>query len=657
MAKSEHFKTDNKKYGKSGSRTNIFNPNFTPTVKAVGTDEGDSFTRNIDKYADLVCYFRWNPDLFYDFITPEDGGIKLDLDQRIYLRGIARFVSFYGVFPRGYGKCEAFSTILFTEDGMKEIGEYFDYQDDGKETYIASNVKMLNRYGELEATNAGVYSGYKPTKKIITEEGYNVEATLNHPLLVIDKDGEIDWKESKDIKVGDYIPVSRKNDVWGNKTRFDINYDKLDKSFYGCKNKCNILEELNEDFALIMGYLTGDGCLTRNNLISFTNIDEDIIDNYTNFMTNSLGLNVKHRRIDYYVYGKYLREYFNQIGLKQADAHNKVVPKCIMTAPKNIVASFIRGLFDTDGGLSNSYIEYCTASERLSEQIQIILLNFGIISTRKKKYNKKFKTYSYRICIYSNNMDIYLKEIGFSCKYKQDKLISLCDVKRNPNKDIIPNQKDLVAKFYKDIKKYNTYVYDKIYHILKGNNELTYCKLNYLLNLEKAELCEGYDELKELVDLQYFYSRVSNIEDSNNHVYDLSLPKTHSFISNGFVSHNTFLEILGLYHTAIFFPDIELSMTAQTRENASKLIEEKHREIIKFYPMLKDEITKATFSKDSAEVNFTSGAIITIMANHQSSKGARRKRIMIEESALLNNELFEEVLEPINKIVALCSNA
>jgi len=51
-------------------------------------------------------------------------------------------------------------------------------------------------------------------------------------------------------------------------------------------------------------------------------------------------------------------------------------------------------------------------------------------------------------------------------------------------------------------------------------------------------------------------------------------------------------------------------MTAQTRENASKLMEEKHREIIKFYPLMSNEITKASFSKDSAEVNFVSGSII-----------------------------------------------
>ena len=647
MAK-EFFKNDNNKYVTKESRTNIFNPSFNPTVSATGIKESDAFERNLDKYIDLVSYFKWNPDLFFDFITPkEGGGIKLDLDQRIYLRSVARFISFYGVFPRGYGKCESASTIIYTEDGMRELGEFFNYQNDGEETYNQTKIKLLNRYGELESTNAGVYSGYQPTKKIKTEEGYDVENTNNHPMLVISKDGLIDWKESKDIEVGDYVPISRKNDVWGEKTKLDINHNKLKDLEKDCLNSCNIIENLDSGFALIIGYLIGDGYLNREDYISFTSIDEDIIYNYVNFITNRLGIDISYKGIDCCVHSKYLREYFNQIGLKQVDAYNKIVPKCIMTAPKNIVASFIKGLFDVGGELSDSYIEYYTESARMSEQIQIILLNFGIVTTRTKEYNKKFNTYSYRICIYGKNIEIYKKHIGFSSKSKQEKIEELCNVISNPNKDIIPHQKDLVKKYYNDIKKYNTCVYDKVCNILNGNNELTYETIEYLMSLENAELCEGYDKLKELMDLQYFYSRVSNIEDSNNHVYDLSLPKTHSFISNGFISHNTFLEVLGLYHTAIFYPDIELSMTAQTRENASKIIEEKHREILRFYPLLGDEIIKATFSKDTVEIKFVSGAVITILANHPSSKGARRKRLMIEESALLNNELFESVLEPI----------
>jgi ribonucleoside-diphosphate reductase alpha chain len=109
----------------------------------------------------------------------------------------------------------------------------------------------------------------------------------------------------------------------------------------------------------------------------------------------------------------------------------------------------------------------------------------------------------------------------------------------------------------------------------------------------------------------------------------------------------TLLEIMGMYHTAIFFPDIELTMTAQTRENAAKLVDEKHREILKFYPLMANEITKYSNTKDTVEVIFTSGARIDVMANAQSSKGARRKRLSVEEAAQINAALFEDVLEPI----------
>lgn len=110
-------------------------------------------------------------------------------------------------------------------------------------------------------------------------------------------------------------------------------------------------------------------------------------------------------------------------------------------------------------------------------------------------------------------------------------------------------------------------------------------------------------------------------------------------------------EVMGMVHCAIFFPDIEISMTAQTQSNASDLLKDKWHELVKFYPLLKEEITKTpSFTKDNAEILFKSGGRIDVLANAQSSKGQRRKRLQIEESALLNNKLFEDVLEPIPNV-------
>lgn len=63
-----------------------------------------AFENNLDKFVDLASWMLWYPDLFLDMNAPEEGGIKLHLDQRIFLRCATRFFSMYGCFPRGFSK-------------------------------------------------------------------------------------------------------------------------------------------------------------------------------------------------------------------------------------------------------------------------------------------------------------------------------------------------------------------------------------------------------------------------------------------------------------------------------------------------------------------------------------------------------------------------
>ena len=62
----------------------------------------DQFIQNLDKWMEMISYFRWNPCAFYQLMETEDGGgIKLDADQKFVLRCLARFPKNYIVFPRG----------------------------------------------------------------------------------------------------------------------------------------------------------------------------------------------------------------------------------------------------------------------------------------------------------------------------------------------------------------------------------------------------------------------------------------------------------------------------------------------------------------------------------------------------------------------------
>lgn len=118
----------------------------------------------------------------------------------------------------------------------------------------------------------------------------------------------------------------------------------------------------------------------------------------------------------------------------------------------------------------------------------------------------------------------------------------------------------------------------------------------------------------------------------------------------------TFNEVLAAILVAIRFPDITIALTAQTKENAAELLKDKAYEIFKYYPMLENELFGGSikqgcrFSKGDGELNFKSGGKVDILSNSQSSKGQRRKRINIEESALLNDELFQDALKPIVEV-------
>lgn len=109
----------------------------------------------------------------------------------------------------------------------------------------------------------------------------------------------------------------------------------------------------------------------------------------------------------------------------------------------------------------------------------------------------------------------------------------------------------------------------------------------------------------------------------------------------------TFCEVLAGILACVFFPGVNLGLSAQTKENSSDLLKSKYDEIIKFYPLLQNEIISAKFSAGIALITFKNNSTYSNLVNGQQSKGQRRHRLTAEESALLNNDLFQDVLAPI----------
>lgn len=60
-----------------------------------------NFGNDIKKYVEFASFWNWYPDLALDIFAPDEGGLKLHLDQRVFMRCGTRFFSEYGCFPRG----------------------------------------------------------------------------------------------------------------------------------------------------------------------------------------------------------------------------------------------------------------------------------------------------------------------------------------------------------------------------------------------------------------------------------------------------------------------------------------------------------------------------------------------------------------------------
>lgn len=618
--------------------------------------ENDSvFGENLWNYYQFISWARWYPDLFVEIFKGKDSNRQLHFDQRVFMRCDLRFMSMYGTFSRGYAKCISGDSMIFTEDGIKEIGEYFNYNSSGVETHYDTKIKVVNRYGQLEKTKLGLYNGKQDTIKITTCDSFSIEGTGIHKVLVMNTNGQIQFKKLSEIAIGDYVIINRNNNVWGNKThidskKLDVYISSLSKQKISHLYIRKMPSELTPEISLILGYLVGDGCLTQEKSIIFTNKDNTILDKYKKIMTDIFSVkNIrKTTDVDYVITDSYLKYFFNCLGLDNSLSYQKQIPKSILQTSKENAAMFLRGLFDTDGTVDDKVVSVCTVSEKLAKQVQFLLLNFGIIS-RVKRFNTKSKFgHCYKVIISGNDLSLFDKEIGFDVDYKRNKLNTIVNSKHNTNRDIIPYQANNAKDIYMSLKNLGK-EYKFLYNVSHGHNNLSYGSLRKALQLSQNTTI-NVDEWNLLSDLNYYYSKVAKIDYGHTDVYDFHLPETHSFVSNGLVSHNTYTEVLDDFIAAILYPGITLSITAQTKENAAALLEDKFNEIMNDFPLMQNEVEKTRFSKGDAYIKWKNGSVITNLANAQTSKGRRRHRIKIEESALLNNTLFEDALEPIVEV-------
>ena len=391
-------------------------------------------------------------------------------------------------------RCVTGNTLLFTDEGMKEI----------KDCNVNSKVATLSGNKKISK----LHSFKEETIEIQTRRGFILEGTKDHPVFT-----SIGFKELKDIKINDFVAIRLNNEVFGNK-------------------------KISKEKARLYGYLIGDGCLTggsRKNLarMCIHREERDVINDFENCL-NELEISFKryvnHNCWDYWFSRK-------SLNLPYCNSGNKGIPIEILEGNKKANIEFLKGLFETDGHHSKQeVIEYASKSQKLANQVQLLLLNLGILSTKKEKVVNN--VVYYRIFISGNYTKIFLRKIGFISKRKN----KTKDVQHKTTLDTLPNLSNLIDCVWREAKKKKIEVefFNTIRQWRYGNRKPQRKTLKrFLYSMKKISYLKEYQQLEKFLNLSVSWDTITRIIFKKaTEVYDFTIPVEHNFISNGFVSHN-----------------------------------------------------------------------------------------------------------------------
>jgi superfamily II DNA or RNA helicase/intein/homing endonuclease len=540
--------------------------------------------------------------------------------------------------PTGSGKCSKGNTLILTDRGLikvedivhgisdstnkdKDIGQLslydcIDGDDEGSRYLYDENIKSVSNV--IGISQRLKYERYKICGKydmgisdvitLKTSMGYEISGTPEHKIVVIDNNGNLSFKRLENITSRDYIAISYNTNIFNG--RLELHYSfrpsKFGSNSYVLKN----IKYMNSDIARLVGYVIAEGsCIYDDNteFLSISNYDRETIDDIID-ICEKIGA---HARCDYEegknegnpigvkISSKMIIGFMHYLGYRHI-AKNKEVPWAILQSDRGSQISFIRAMFDSDGTVyygesdnhertkTKSLVEYYSSSYELCRQLQIMLLNMGIISRLNVKkgasleYRGEIRHYekSYRLSMTGGEILKFAELIGFGLSRKREILRSCVEDLESRDRwtDVIyPNIDKKLKVLYERLKlmgkrgeiiktwdedfdtggksikitrRKNVSLrehlisfgfYKPIWAYITGERSPSKETLEKILRiLSPTDDMVEHKYLKVLSE-RFIFDNVEDIKDEKEKVYDLTIDDVHSYIGNGIVNHNTII--------------------------------------------------------------------------------------------------------------------
>jgi replicative DNA helicase len=389
---------------------------------------------------------------------------------------------------------------------------------------------------EPRAVTNAFSTGRKPVYRLRTRLGRTIRATGNHKFLSFSG-----WRRLDDLGPGARVALPRRTEGHGQAT-------------------------MSESEVALLGHLIGDGCTLPSHAIQYTSKDRDLAELVASLATDVFGNAVRPRikaeRTWFQVYlpsSKHLThrvrnpiaQWLDDLGVFGLRSWEKHVPAKVFAQPPELIATFLRHLWSTDGCLradpkaSVAVIRYDSSSEDLTRDVQSLLLRLGI-NARTKQVDMGAKGRPiYRLDVWAReDAERFLtvvSAVGVRKRRQQWDLIELLERRpRNPNRDVIPSEawRNLVVPAMQ-----RSGVTTRAMQRRIGTR---YCGSSLYVNglsreraLRVADAVDS-DELGLLAMSDVFWDEIVSIDaDGVEDVYDLTVDGLHNFIADDILAHNS----------------------------------------------------------------------------------------------------------------------
>jgi ribonucleoside-diphosphate reductase alpha chain len=284
---------------------------------------------------------------------------------------------------------------VHTTKGLLTFEELYERAIYGEHVPVYTHRATAETPGEGTVASEPVaimQNGVKPIVRLRFSNGQELRCTPNHRIWTTNR-GYVaaDELTGHDKALLNDSPTPATEASWELPVKVGAHAKSVERG--GTATYQPLPERWSEGLAELTGHVIGDGCLTESRIewvYGGDDIDDGLAGSHEGMLRELIG-GISRQEMDNGTLqlragSETVRYFFRTLGVTSARAHEKRVPTAILTAPTEVQAAFLRGLFGADGcvarvetgGNASRYAGLGSRSEAMLKDVQRLLSAFGI---------------------------------------------------------------------------------------------------------------------------------------------------------------------------------------------------------------------------------------------------------------------------------------